>query len=166
MKPLEKALTDYCETLATMLTKMNPGVQDSIYHRLLYSGVMRSTVHNKRPKGFRKGRRNQCYMNASRVALRRDDVVYCEGFAVSEKLPIPLSHAWLLTMDGEVVDLTWDHGTASYFGIPVEGLVLADTLAQQGHYGLFDGPSAVARGLVTFDKLVSVRFMNQRFPLP
>lgn len=37
---------------------------------------------------------------------------------MSEDLPLPLFHAWLIDEDGNVVDPTWNDDTAVYLGIP------------------------------------------------
>lgn len=60
-----------------------------------------------------------CYDNAARLALSRDDVHYAEGFAIDlAGLPIPIEHAWLVDLDGRVIDPTWqDSHNHCYLGI-------------------------------------------------
>lgn len=49
-----------------------------------------------------------CFYNCQLLASfdREKELVYVEGFAAHEKVPIPLHHAWLLDGD-DVVDPTW-----------------------------------------------------------
>lgn len=49
--------------------------------------------------------RQQCYYNAWTVATCEPGWTYVEGYALLSTLP--LSHAWLLSPDGDLVDPTW-----------------------------------------------------------
>jgi hypothetical protein len=62
------------------------------------------------------GEKQMCYRNAFNLAVENPAFTYCEGYAVADKVPIPLMHAWTVTEGGNVVDPTWKHGVA-YFGV-------------------------------------------------
>jgi hypothetical protein len=66
---------------------------------------------------------NQCYCNCQLLAVYDERWIYFEGVALSQSLPIPLSHAWVVDgASGILVDPTWcrkkDPITgADYFGV-------------------------------------------------
>lgn len=68
----------------------------------------------------------QCYYNSYESVtcfdVDSDEWFYCEGYAVRGSLGLPLSHAWLVNREGEVIDRTWDWNDAdeefAYFGVP------------------------------------------------
>lgn len=72
------------------------------------------------PDDLEYGRRGLCYANAARYVLEHDKLHYCEGYALSLRLPIPVPHAWVVDDDGHAIDPTWDYpeGEAFYFGVP------------------------------------------------
>jgi hypothetical protein len=82
---------------------------------------------------LRLGGARDCFNNATRYAAVRDDVVYAEGYALEPDLPIPVHHAWLIDVDGQVIDPTWKE-TADhvYFGIPFKQQFLRDLLERNG----------------------------------
>lgn len=86
------------------------------------------------PEGVKRGRVKLCYMNATKLALKRPDLVYVEGFAVGV---IPVMHAWCVTPDGTVIDPTWDTGR-DYFGVPIKTGYLRRAIVKSGFYGLID----------------------------
>jgi len=67
----------------------------------------------------------QCYYNSGILTLlSRGKYKYYEGFALDKELPIPLQHAWNVTEDNKVVDLTWEKTVEKsenieYFGVEV-----------------------------------------------
>lgn len=76
----------------------------------------------KNLKHLPKGKTRACYVNATRIAARNSDYIYCEGLAIPgnlSDLPIGLHHAWIIHKDHPeiAIDTTWDKGLA-YFGIP------------------------------------------------
>lgn len=68
------------------------------------------------PENIDRGSPKNCYYNCLELLREHPDLTYCEGYAQSEDLPLPLFHAWLVDEDGLVVDPTWKSGDA-YFGI-------------------------------------------------
>ena len=72
------------------------------------------------PKGFRRGKAKHCYGNSFDLTLKKEGLTYCEGFVV-----IPLSkdkwaeieHAWCITEDATVIDVTLREPGLAYFGV-------------------------------------------------
>jgi len=48
----------------------------------------------------------QCYKNTWLVSIVKRKMKYFEGLVVSENLPIPIDHSWLVDTDGQVIDPT------------------------------------------------------------
>lgn len=69
------------------------------------------------PNNIDRGSPKNCYYNCFELLREHPDLTYCEGYAMSEDLPLPLFHAWLIDEDGNVIDPTWKSGDA-YFGVP------------------------------------------------
>lgn len=91
--------------------------------------------HRPRPADVSQGAARDCYRNALLLAQRRDDLVYCEGWAAGM---IPVEHAWCVDGDGAVVDPTWDDDTGHvYFGVGLDVDVVTPYLIDQGFYGVF-----------------------------
>ncbi len=90
------------------------------------------------PKGVKRMQMKQCFANAAQLSLERD-WFYVEGYAASAQLGIPLHHAWNVTPDGKLVDVTWRFPeTAQYFGVPFNTEDLSRWLLKQKYYGLLD----------------------------
>lgn len=83
----------------------------------------------------KRGRMGYCYANASRLAMRNPEYIYCEGYAA---VVFPVMHGWCVNRDGQVVDPTWGEDGVDYFGIPIKRKYLMRALAIQGSYGLID----------------------------
>lgn len=79
----------------------------------------------------------QCWWNARLLARRsRGGLVYVEGYASTERLGLPLEHAWC-ELDGKVVDPTWKvYGTfdepAAYFGVSFPDIAARIRSPRQG----------------------------------
>jgi len=75
----------------------------------------RPFVGIKRPEGFSRGPRKECYLNSYDL-ITIPGATYCEGFAIGNSLEF--HHAWI-TCDGEhAIDVTLPDGQEhSYFGI-------------------------------------------------
>jgi hypothetical protein len=71
----------------------------------------------KRPKGYRKRRDRECFMNAALLAIDRRGI-YVEGLACSSLFPkLAAHHAWI-TLDGvHAIDPTWAEPGTFYLGI-------------------------------------------------
>jgi hypothetical protein len=64
-----------------------------------------------------KGQPKSCYLNCYQLASKLPDITYCEGYALSNYLDLPIAHAWLLTSNGEVIDPTWEEEASAYYGV-------------------------------------------------
>ena len=75
---------------------------------------------------------------------------YCEGFAASEGLGIPVMHAWLIR-DGKVIDPVWKAGKHEYFGIEIPHKVVLETITRTQTW-----TSIIESGYITdLDKMVA-----------
>lgn len=86
------------------------------------------------PVGVESGRRKECYKNAAHVMLNRNDVFYAEGYGLNLKdAPVPIEHAWVVDVQGNVIDPTWrgaaDH---AYFGIAFNKEFVSQALVSNG----------------------------------
>lgn len=82
---------------------------------------------------FNTGPKGACFKNATAEALARTDVFYVEGYAIEERVPVPVQHAWLVNGEGSVIDPTWGSRQGSaYFGIPFTQQFVASSLTLTG----------------------------------
>ncbi|MBO4228520.1 hypothetical protein [Bradyrhizobium neotropicale] len=79
-----------------------------------------------------------CFRNAAGLALIDDNLTYVEGYAVNhESGGSPIHHAWCVDRRGRVIETTWQNVTkAEYFGMPIEGELLAVELSRVNHWGV------------------------------
>ncbi|MBB3979573.1 hypothetical protein GGQ64_004817 [Rhizobium azooxidifex] len=82
---------------------------------------------------LKRGKPRDCFNNATAYAAVRDDVLYAEGYAVGPELVMPVQHAWLVDLNGRVIDPTWiDVDNHAYFGIAFDRRFLVEQLAENG----------------------------------
>lgn len=94
----------------------------------------------KRPENIELGSKKECFANASKLALKRSDLTYVEGYAmINDRLPLPIAHAWCVDKKGRVIDNTWEKPGVSYFGVPFKTSYLAKKLSETGVYGILSG---------------------------
>jgi hypothetical protein len=92
----------------------------------------------KRPAGLRKRRNQMCFMNATHLMQEDESLTYVEGYAARF---FPTIHAWCVTPDGIVVDLTWpDPQNSHYFGVPFQREFVRATICKREYYGVLDNP--------------------------
>lgn len=89
-----------------------------------------------------KGRLGYCYREAYRLAMSDPNFIYCEGYAISAQLSIPLSHAWCVHRETkEVYDPVWNtkkvRGSA-YCGIPLDLRFVNAVIVLSQCYGILD----------------------------
>jgi len=98
------------------------------------------------PPGLGPGTPKQCYLNATHLVLEHPDWRYVEGVAYAPDLgDIPFLHAWAVTPEGRVVDVTWRHPEgARYFGVAYEREAYLKYIAKEGMYGVMGGEVASA----------------------
>lgn len=72
------------------------------------------------PKGYRRGKAQDCYGNSSKLAMSKPGLTYCEGSVLCkfDTLVSHVDHAWCVTDDGKVIDVTLTNAGLSYFGVP------------------------------------------------
>lgn len=87
---------------------------------------------------FRSGQSRACYQNAGKIAARRNDFQYVEGYALGV---FPVLHAWL-TDDGQTCyDRTpgWKlESETAYFGCVFSKSYIAERKRARGYYCIFD----------------------------
>lgn len=78
-----------------------------------------------------------CYENSvlALLELGNEHLFYCEGWACSPKLPLPIQHAWLVDDQGHAYDPTWETG-GTYYGVPVKLSYVKRTILDTGYYGI------------------------------
>ena len=72
------------------------------------------------PKGYRRGKAQDCYGNSSKLAMFKVGLTYCEGTVLCkfDTLISHVEHAWCITDDGKVIDVTLKNAGLFYFGVP------------------------------------------------
>lgn len=72
------------------------------------------------PKGYRRGKAQDCYGNSSKLAMFKPGLTYCEGSVLCkfDTLVSHVDHAWCVTDDGKVIDVTLKNAGLSYLGVP------------------------------------------------
>ena len=89
------------------------------------------------PKKIRSGQIKECFKNALMTSFEYD-LTYVEGFAVADKCPIPIYHAFCVK-DNKVIDPTWCETLVGdfYFGVPFNKKYL-NKLVSKGFYCVID----------------------------
>lgn len=82
-------------------------------------------------------RPGRCFETATRRAIRNSTHTYVEGFACSEKMPVPTRHAWTVDPAGRIVDSAWSDGRL-YLGLSVQQSALERCLLATQKWGVFD----------------------------
>jgi len=86
-----------------------------------------------------KGKPSLYYQNCYEIMCDNPDLHYCEGFAVHEKLPLPLTHAWLINNESEVIDPTWlDRGETAYLGVVFNKSFITKRLIQTQSFAVIE----------------------------
>jgi hypothetical protein len=108
-----------------------------------------------RPQGVRKQRDRQCYQN-SWHASRQYGWAYCEGYALSGDLGIPVMHAWNLDLEtGRVIDLTWRHPeNAYYWGMIIPNETAMQLMVYHGIYGVLASDYLLDVPLLRYGELI------------
>lgn len=89
-----------------------------------------------------KGKIGFCFREAYRLANMDSIFIYCEGYAASEQLSIPLDHAWCVNRETqEVYDPVWNNKKVTgvaYCGLPLNIKFVNEVILQTRHYGVLD----------------------------
>jgi hypothetical protein len=137
-------LREYLRSVSEMMqaianSKRKPTLFSSMYDFLLNEGIDCIYTGHPRPKGcgVRKMPDKECFGNAHTVASTLPErFAYVEGYALGI---IPMAHAWLIDMDGKVVDPTWqeDH-CREYIGVPFDLEYVNRIIIEKETYGALD----------------------------
>ena len=81
-----------------------------------------------RPKHFKPGDRHHCFDNSLDLVIAHEDLSYCEGYVVVKGVSIPMEHAWCVTAEGMLVDVTLRKPLIpiAYFGVVFNPLFAAN----------------------------------------
>ena len=123
----EDDLINYVTTLA----RFSAPAKFILEHGYFYDEM--SPLH----ASFKRGALGDCYMNAGRAAWDNPDLRYVEGYAVPGTVAFPMMHAWLIDLDGRVIDPTWANG-AAYFGVVIPSDAYSECLMRLGYWGVLD----------------------------
>lgn len=88
------------------------------------------------PNEIKFGKKRLCYNNATDLALSNIKYIYCEGYAVTEIINIPIYHAWTVDENNTVFDNTWDPCGTLYFGVKFNTNFLFKHLLKTKEYGI------------------------------
>lgn len=70
------------------------------------------------PDRIERGKPKNCYYNCQQLLELQPDLIYCEGYALSDDIPMPFAHAWLIDKEGHAIDPTWETPGVAYLGVP------------------------------------------------
>lgn len=94
--------------------------------------------YKPKPREIHYGEKQLCYMNAYRLASI--GYTYVEGYAMSDNLPMPIQHAWVLDKDGKVIDNTWRKkwlDNPKYFGVAMPIRFVESIMLRTEVFGVF-----------------------------
>jgi hypothetical protein len=138
--PADKELKTYLQTITKMRGKsesMQGWKYTSIEDMLVQEGkFFTPPATSALPDGVHKGPNKNCYGNAANLAIENPSYTYVEGFAMTNLVPFPFGHAWVVDNNGAVIDNTWETPGTSYFGIPFTTDYLLKTLDKRQVYGM------------------------------
>lgn len=83
-----------------------------------------------------RGPMRECYSNALSAAIHNPDLTYCEGYAVSGIITLPVQHAWVVNEAGEAIEVTWPYQNVQYYGIALNTDFVAGHTLRTGYHGV------------------------------
>jgi len=91
------------------------------------------------PGEYTLGTPKQCFQNSYDLCIADEGLTYCEGYVLSDKLPMPLDHAWCVDAEGKVVDVTLaDPIGWEYCGVMIKKEYMQAVISKRGYYGVLD----------------------------
>lgn len=107
-----------------------------MYDILLEHG--RAFAPAPRPAHVPKMTDKECFRNATLMVEEDPSLIYVEGMALPNGLPIAMHHAWVVDASGKVIDPTWDTPGTEYFGIPFCPQYHLKAMLTSQYYGIMD----------------------------
>lgn len=94
---------------------------------------------NERPDWCEQMEPNQCYANCNELVVMAENLTYYEGWAMTDRIILPVLHAWVVDETGKVIDPTWDHPeNAAYFGVPLDWRIRMESNERSGYNAVLD----------------------------
>lgn len=157
-------LQQYLQDRTTLLKKLRSsqgckyiGIEELI---LTYGKAMSA---QPMPATIRRGLPKSCYYNSQKVAFKHSDLIYVEGYAIAQDISIPFAHAWLMTLEGFAIDVTWDEPGVAYFGIPFNTDWIKSILAARKARGREDNLSMLEGNYIEEFSLLTVGLPNEAY---
>ena len=123
-------IQDYLKSIVAMIDREPPeGYKYKCTHEFV---LEHGKPYRARPlpEVYKRGTIKQCYKNSFLLSLETD-LTYVEGFADNI---IPVSHAWCVDRDGNVIDPTWPNPeNCEYFGIPFKQEYVISNIMKDGY---------------------------------
>lgn len=138
-KPVE-GIVGYLQAIVTMKEKFCNHAPEGYYYKSMEAFILAQGKHytpKPLPKGIRIGQKKDCFKNAFNLANDNPGYTYVEGYASSKTVCMPLEHAWVVDLDGNVIDNTWEDGD-EYFGVPFKTDYVRRTILDKKTYGVIE----------------------------
>ena len=120
------------------------GMKDVVYNSYEELVLREGTTYTRlrSTEGYPRGVPKRCFLNATRIVDGNPkSLTYVEGYAMSEKVTIPVEHAWAVDGEGNVVDTTWptsDATSRAYVGLPIPHRLRMRLQTQTGVYDILN----------------------------
>lgn len=134
---MENPLPEIYKNLFSPTSKFNPKHLPLLTRLLTLYGKEHTTIGISRD-GHKQKKLGMCFKNSIQLALR-NGYEYCHGYAMSDKLMLPVERAWCWDKEKQlVIDVTWDmrEGEIYYYGLHIHSSLAARFMARIGIYGL------------------------------
>lgn len=135
-KQLEKQLVEQTKMVADMQRGHRPDLPFLTQNEFILKYAQFYDYHEL-PDCYEKMTPNQCYHNASKMAMKHKNLVYVEGIAIIPTAPIPIAHAWCVERgSNKVLELTAD-SLRIYYGVSFKTSYVRQNY-MEGRVGLID----------------------------
>lgn len=110
--------------------KVNPNIYTDF--------ILKNGIQFKKSVVEKFGKQKECYFNAWYYVLNKNEskkrYYYCEGYAISSLIGIPMEHAWVYDKVKEIIlEVTWKNVGTDYFGLLYNFDYVMKTGAKSGH---------------------------------
>jgi hypothetical protein len=131
-----ETLKEQLQSLSDFIERKRNTPYKSMYHFVLTEGKEMKGI--PLPEKYKRGEMKMCFKNAFDLSINNQDLIYCEGYALTPGL-FPILHAWCQDQDGNVIDNTWDNPEeVEYYGVQFCTLYVIDAISDRGCYGVID----------------------------